>query len=918
MEEEYEVLIGEDEEKLYQDNCVPVEGKCPRKMVVGGTDQVWLKAAQERIENLEKSEMFAERREERKKKVSEKLQKIRDDAAASVVREVNPEVVDDTGEEFKAPRSAYQSQVVPTKKGDTRSTRSTSASASISENERPKSTSFPDKTCRSSFKNIDPDIVEVMVVMESKYKVEQRQVAPLLAYIMNTLGGQNWEAPTEETEILETESENKDIPRRKRKPSRDLSHVLPSRKAIRSKLQDASLLNFRFVAESIQKAHDKGGTVTLGVDDTIKASGYRVHDVKTGRVTIVESKDTREVDGSEKNRQTFSTGFLPNISHTGKDSALNVRTWMSQLAVLCEVQYEDMHDFNFFMNDRASDSDAMLDELGVETEKRLKCNAHILLSVQAALDKVFKDKETLIGAQKLISTDAAHVFSSPKNSIWTLGLIAFSKLLSPSHAQESISLYKAYKQYLKLDSLDEQSESKEISEKLLNHGFQKFSSNRFGRMLALSETFEENKDTIRKFYEHQVDEHSNKLVLACFAYLNCDWFQLCCRLASKINKLIVLPMKEALGIDENRSKKSDSRSWSGLKKLFPKLLESLSSLTVKKAGMTGSELLECQAASSISEAMKKQLNYMDFYKEDLTLSQEVLDRIDDAPLTNSGSESNFAQLDLECRRGSGQTKLQTMSDRHIVKANKYFESDQWKNLSSELKQEQWDFAKHSEQAKIVKQMQKEFFDKVASADKLGSKEKMLKKQKKNTRMLEAFENVKTHGGPVTAKSIDLLSELSDKDILEEVRFLRMTVAPNIREKRKIYKKIVKFSRQELISQIVNILKPEDDLSKDIDELLLSSTDDTTEKNDDENPSEGSVTVGSVAVFEGPLGQRKVGVVVAETSIQLYIQCRYGFQCDDLTVDRDMWKFILSIADFDFITRRTGVYMRCAVKKLDII
>ena len=234
MEEEYEVLIGEDEEKLYQDNCVSVEGKCPRNMVVGGTDQKWLKAAQERIENLEKSKLFAERREERKKKVAEKLKKIRDDAAASVVREVNPEVVDDTGEEFKAPRSAYQSQVVPTKKGDTRSTRSTSASASISENERPKSTSFPDKTCRSSFKNIDPDIVEVMLVMESKYKVEQRQVAPLLAYIMNTLGGQNWEAPTEKTEILETESENNDIPRRKKK---DLSHVLPSRKAIRSKLQ---------------------------------------------------------------------------------------------------------------------------------------------------------------------------------------------------------------------------------------------------------------------------------------------------------------------------------------------------------------------------------------------------------------------------------------------------------------------------------------------------------------------------------------------------------------------------------------------------------------------------------------------------------------------------------------------------------
>ena len=677
LEEQYEVLIGEEEEKLYQDNCVPVDGKCPRKMVVGGTDQVWLKEAQERIDKLEESEKFAERKEDRKKKVAEKLKKIREDAAASVVSEVNPEVIDNNEVEmFKKPRSVLESKVVPSMRGVTRPTRSSSASTSLTEETSSDSSSFPTRVCRTGLKNFDPSIVEVMVVLKSKYKVEQRQVAPLLAYIMNTLAGQHWEAPIEESEMPGTDTENINT-RRGRKPTRDLTYVLPSRKSLRSKLQDASLLSFRYVAEAVQAAQVAGGTVTLGVDDTIKASGFHVHDVKTGRVTIVESREHVDGDDTEKSRTTFSTGFLPNISHTGKHSAMSVKTWMSQMAVLCDVQYEEMFDFfHFFMNDRASDSDAMLDELGVETEKRLKCNAHVLLAVQAALDKVLKDKETQIGPQKLISTDASHVFTSPKNSIWTLGLITFAKLLSPSHAQESISLYKDYKQYLKLDSLDEQSASKEVSKKLLNHGFQKFSSNRFGRMLALSETFEENKETLRKFYNQQVDEHANKLVLACFAYLNCDWFQLCCTIASKINKIVVIPMKEALGIDEGRSKKSESRSWSGLKELFPKLLDDLSTMSVKKARMSGSELLECQAASSISEGMRKQLKYMDFYRDDIDLSQEVLDRIDDAPLTNSGSESNFAQLDLECRRGSGQTKLQTISDRHIVKANKYFESYQ--------------------------------------------------------------------------------------------------------------------------------------------------------------------------------------------------------------------------------------------------
>ena len=339
LEEQYEVLIGEEEEKLYQDNCVPVDGKCPRKMVVGGTDQVWLKEAQERIDKLEESEKFAERKEDRKKKVAEKLKKIREDAAASVVSEVNPEVIDNNEVEmFKKPRSVLESKVVPSMRGVTRPTKSSSASTSLTEETSSDSSSFPTRVCRTGLKNVDPSIVEVMVVMESKYKVEQRQVAPLLAYIMNTLAGQHWEAPIEESEMPGTDTENINT-RRGRKPTRDLTYVLPSRKSLRSKLQDASLLSFRYVAEAVQAAQVAGGTVTLGVDDTIKASGFHVHDVKTGRVTIVESREHVDGDDTEKSRTTFSTGFLPNISHTGKHSAMSVKTWMSQMAVLCDVQY---------------------------------------------------------------------------------------------------------------------------------------------------------------------------------------------------------------------------------------------------------------------------------------------------------------------------------------------------------------------------------------------------------------------------------------------------------------------------------------------------------------------------------------------------------------------------------------------------
>ena len=44
--EKFEIEIGEEEELLYQDNCVPgPDGRCPRKRACAGDDKVWLKDA---------------------------------------------------------------------------------------------------------------------------------------------------------------------------------------------------------------------------------------------------------------------------------------------------------------------------------------------------------------------------------------------------------------------------------------------------------------------------------------------------------------------------------------------------------------------------------------------------------------------------------------------------------------------------------------------------------------------------------------------------------------------------------------------------------------------------------------------------------------------------------------------------------
>ena len=66
---------------------------------------------------------------------------------------------------------------------------------------------------------------------------------------------------------------------------------MPGRKAVRSYIEDAAILNFRYVAECMQSTKEEGGVLTLGTDDTKKLAGRTTFDVKTGIVTAVTKSD---------------------------------------------------------------------------------------------------------------------------------------------------------------------------------------------------------------------------------------------------------------------------------------------------------------------------------------------------------------------------------------------------------------------------------------------------------------------------------------------------------------------------------------------------------------------------------------------------------------------------------------------------
>ena len=115
MIEEFGIVVGDEEDKLYEDNCVPIVGKCPRKIFILGIDPDWKRDAEERQSKLEKKEELAKRKKERILRQQEALKKLKTNN--------NPIVVDDHDEEnilernnsneyFKVPAGSEVSKVV--------------------------------------------------------------------------------------------------------------------------------------------------------------------------------------------------------------------------------------------------------------------------------------------------------------------------------------------------------------------------------------------------------------------------------------------------------------------------------------------------------------------------------------------------------------------------------------------------------------------------------------------------------------------------------------------------------------------------------------------------------------------------------------------------------------------------------------
>ena len=493
---------------------------------------------------------------------------------------------------------------------------------------------FPKIKCRESYRILNEKIVRCMVHCFSKYKISADDLSGIIVSVANMIFQQEWneseKAKDDNSETVESDVAGENVPvqsdsdvsssqPKRRKMLKDYTYVFPSSRSLNRYLEDASLLNLHMVGEMMLNKGDN--VVTVGLDDTTKAAGHKLYDIKTDHITV---------KGPNQKRKSFTTGYAENISHSGEDGGAAYEYKLKVLAMLTGSSLEEvMSHIDFWMSDRAGDCGTLLEYLGVDPEKILKCSAHIILGIDHACDKVFCNIEQKIGVQKLLHNSAGEkVFSSPGTSTHTLAQIAIAKLLSPSHAAQSVSLYNDYKCWMA-------SNGKE------HDGFKGFDANRFGRITEIAKEFLSRRLSIIDFFNATVDENANKLVLAVSTYIQSGWFLCCLEVYSMLGNDIILPLMNVLGIDDCDDSEEYERSWDGVKNFFDEKMEILTQARDEYLKSDEGQLkLYSSVLSEVIDTIKRQLSQMKFFSEDKNLKDPKMKY---APLTNMGCEGEFAK-----------------------------------------------------------------------------------------------------------------------------------------------------------------------------------------------------------------------------------------------------------------------------------
>ena len=99
------------------------------------------------------------------------------------------------------------------------------------------------------------------------------------------------------------------------------------------------------------------------------------------------------------------------------------------------------------------------------------------------------------------------------------------------------------------------------------------------------------------------------------------------------------------------------------------------------------EKLTCSAVKEVSVCVRRQMDEVEYLRDDTTVDTKIIEEMMYSPLTNSGCESRQANLDRRVKFSGGSTPLQTLSNKEVVASNSYLNSSSFPvSLSDQLKE----------------------------------------------------------------------------------------------------------------------------------------------------------------------------------------------------------------------------------------
>ena len=328
------------------------------------------------------------------------------------------------------------------------------------------------------------------------------------------------------------------------------------------------------------------------------------------------------------------------------------------------------------------------------------------------------------------------------------------------------------------------------------------------------------------FFKHQVDAKANLLNLSVHTCVQNKWVKVCATIVRSVAEDIIFPFMKLLGIDEHEHTSNPDRNWFGVKKFLDQKVPWLEAKVPQlQSSRRFIDKMHARCLTEVIDSLKRQMSVVKFLSEpEENIDPVVLAKMVAAPLGNLGCESNFARLDNRLKTCGGSASLETPSMKAVIHQNGYFSSEEFKAMGLEKRMEVWDWAKNSDAAKSFKQLQLEWLQNVKAAKEVAVQAARKAQEKQATSFNLLLEKMREHGGPLTLANINTLENLNQQQVLLEIRFIRRTTNPNIRQQRLIKVAGGKdyfqmFPLSELKEAVRSHIMPESSVTKSIEELL---------------------------------------------------------------------------------------------------